>query len=416
MITPAVVRTPLSRVEWRLLIWLVLCVTINYIDRSNLSVAAPPVRAELGLTPTQLGLLLSGFFWTYAGFLPLSGWLVDRFHVGWVLAIAYLLWSAATAATGFVTAFWMIFALRLLVGASESVAYPAFARIFTAHFPEHHRGVANGLIDAGSKIGPTLCTLFGGMAIAAWGWRSFFIVFGLASMLWLIPWLLWMPRGTANGTAHARDTVPVAELLAHRDVRWSCLGLFCANYYWYFLLTWLPSYFVMARHVSMERMARLGGLAYLAIAIAATAGGFLSDRWIASGATPTRARKTFTAGGLLGATVIMPVAVVEDMTASMVLLILACMSFGFFASNHWALTQTLAGPRAAGKWTGLQNAAGNLAGVVSPAVTGWVVGQTGSFIAAFAIAAFFALLGAGVYRYGFGPIVQVAWRTRPLKD
>ncbi|MCL5742325.1 MAG: MFS transporter, partial [Acidobacteria bacterium] len=373
----AAVRKPMSGAQWRVLVLLVVCITVNYFDRSNLSVAAPPIRTELGLSPAQLGLLLSGFFWTYAGFLPLSGWLVDRFHVGWVLAIGYFVWSAATAATGMVSAFWMIFALRLLVGASESVAYPAFAKIFVAHFPEHHRGVANGLIDAGSKIGPTVCTLLGGLAIAHYGWRVFFIVFGLASLAWVGPWLLWMPHGAGAGAARTEDTVPVRELLANRDVRWSFLALFCANYYWYFLLTWLPSYFVMARHVSMERMARLGALAYLAIAVASTAGGFLSDRWIAAGSTPTRVRKGFTAGGLLCATVILPVAVIGDMRISMSLLIAACMAFGCFAGNHWALTQTLAGPLAAGKWTGLQNAAGNLAGVVSPAVTGWVVQQSG---------------------------------------
>lgn len=402
----------MTRVQWRVLILLVLAVMVNYIDRGNLSVAAPPLRAELDITPSQLGMLLSAFFWTYATVMVLSGWLVDRFHVGWVLGIGYLVWSAATAATGLAGAFGSIFALRLIVGGSASVAYPAFSKILVGHFPEHHRGLANGLIDAGSKLGPAFCTLVGGLAIAQYGWRAFFIVFGLGTLVWLIPWFLWMPRGAGETGVHSTETVGMAELLRTRDVWWTFAGLFCANYYWYFLLTWLPSYLVMDRHVSMQRMAVLGSITYLAIAVASVLGGFFSDRWIASGATPTRVRKTFTAGGLLLATVIVPVAAIKDFTSSMALLVAAAMFLGLWASNHWAMTQTLAGPRAAGKWTGLQNAVGNLAGVVSPALTGLVVERTGSFLPAFLLAACFALAGAVAYRFGLGPIQQVPWKTR----
>ena len=146
--------------EWRVLILLVLSVFINYIDRSNLSIAAPLLEKEMSLSPSQIGSLLSAFFWTYALFqlFGIAGWLVDRFDVSLVFAGGFFLWSAATAATGLLGSFQALFAMRLLLGAGESVAYPCYSKILARYFPEHHRGVANALIDAGGKLGPGLGT------------------------------------------------------------------------------------------------------------------------------------------------------------------------------------------------------------------------------------------------------------------
>ena len=125
---------------------------INYIDRGSLSLAVPLLKTELQLSPWQLGILLSSFFWTYTSFQIVSGWLVDRFNVCWVYAIGFFVWSGATAATGMAKVFGVIFGLRLLLGMGESVAYPSYSRILANNFPEHHRGFANALIDAGTKV------------------------------------------------------------------------------------------------------------------------------------------------------------------------------------------------------------------------------------------------------------------------
>ena len=139
-------------------ILLVISIFINYIDRGNLSIAAPLLEKELSMTSSQLGALLSSFFWTYAlvQLFGIAGWLTDRFPVGWVLAAGYFAWSAATAATGLVSSFAGLFVMRLVLGAGESVAYPCYSKILAGDFPQHHRGLANALIDAGSKIGPAL--------------------------------------------------------------------------------------------------------------------------------------------------------------------------------------------------------------------------------------------------------------------
>jgi sugar phosphate permease len=180
------------------------------------------------------------------------------------------------------------------------------------------------------------------------------------------------------------------------------------------VLTWLPFYLVRERHFSMSKMATIGAGAYLVTGAVTTLTGYISDRLIAAGATATRVRKTCMGGGMGFAPIILAVAVVPDRAASMVFLFLACMSYGVYSSSHWATSQTLAGPRAAGKWSGLQNCVANLAGVVAPLVTGIVVDKTGQFFWAFAIAAAVALAGAFVYVVVLGKIEPVDWQREQL--
>jgi MFS family permease len=317
----------------------------------------------------------------------------------------------ATASTGLVHGFAMLLALRLLLGIGESVAYPCYSKILAAHYHEHQRGLPNALIDAGTKVGPALGTLVGGIFMAHFGWRPFFIALGLGSLFWLPGWLKWMPRGPGIAAGHSAGIPSIPDILRRRSAWATFLGLFCSNYFWYFLLTWLPFYLVRERHFSMNRMATVGSLAYLVTASATTIAGWLSDRFIAAGATPTRVRKACTGAGLGGATIIVAVAWVSSPVASMVFLMLGCMSYGVFASSHWAITQTIAGPRAAGRWSGLQNFVGNLAGVTAPAITGFVVDKTGVFFWAFAVAAGVALAGSMVYLFLLGPVEPMAWRN-----
>ena len=194
-------------------ILLVLSVSINYIDRGNLSIAAPLIKDELGISASQLGILLSSFFWTYAAFQIPCGWLVDRFEVNWVLAVGFFLWSVATAATGLIHGFAMLLALRLLLGIGESVAYPCYSKIMASHFLEHQRGLPNALIDAGTKVGPALGTLVGGILMAHFGWRPFFIALGLGSLFWLPGWVKWMPRGPGIAEGHPSGIPSIPDIL-----------------------------------------------------------------------------------------------------------------------------------------------------------------------------------------------------------
>ena len=407
---------PLTRAQRILLLFLVASIFLNYIDRSNLSLAAPIMQKEFGLTATQLGKLFGAFFWTYAllQLVGISGWLADRYPVRLVLAGGLFLWSAATVLSGVLSGFLPLFAARLLVGAGESVAYPCYSRIFATDIPAGHRGVANALIDAGSKLGPGMGTLLGGLLLASVGWRAFFVVLGAASILWLIPWFL--GAGASAGGAHilptpaSRSAGPTTlEILSKRSAWGAFFGHFCGNYFWYFLLTWLPTYFVQYRGFSNAAMVRITSISFFLIAGTTICAGWISDGWIARGGSPTLVRKTVVVTGLCGSTVILPAAVVADPVIAQALLLLACMSFGVYVSNHWAITQTLAGPLAAGRWTSLQNGVGNLSGIVGSWLTGVVVDQTQSFVLAFAIAGAVALAGALLWGLVVGPVREVDW-------
>jgi len=400
----------LSGRESRILFLLVVSGFLNYVDRANLSVGLTDIQKEMHLSPYHLGLLQSAFFWTYAAFqlFAVAGWLVDRFNVCWVLAAGFFLWSGSTAITGLVHVFGLMFAMRLLLGMGESVAYPSYSRILANNFPEHHRGLANALIDAGTKAGPAAGTLLGGLLIADFGWRPFFLVLGVVSLLWLIPWISWMPRARGVEPHAGSDPLPsTAALLATRPVWFTSIGLFCSNYFWYFLITWLPYYLEKERHFAKQKMAVYGSLSFLAVALSSVFSGWLSDHWIARGASPTRVRKSFAAVGLCFATIILPVALVRNVDMAMALLMLACLSFGIYTSNVYAITQTLAGPRAAGKWTSLQNGTANLAGVAAPWVTGWVVQTTGEFYLAFLLAAAIVLASAACFVFGVQKVERV---------
>src|ERR1700733_7169887 len=178
--------------RWRLVGLLSVSVLINYVDRGNLSVAAPVLVRELSVPPARLGLLFSAFFWTYSiGQIP-AGWLVDRFSVSRLYAAAYLLWCLATLLTGFAHTIAALLVLRMLLGLGESVVYPACSQLVVRNFSEQERGRANSLIDVGTKAGPALGTLVGGLLVAYWGWRMLFVAAGLVGLSWLVPWHLWV--------------------------------------------------------------------------------------------------------------------------------------------------------------------------------------------------------------------------------
>lgn len=392
----------MTAMQWRVLALLTFSVFINYIDRGNLSVAARQLGDELGIDKTQLGLLHSAFFWTYALMQFVAGWVVDRTNVKWTYGAAFLIWSLATAATGWVNGFVILFLFRLLLGVGESVAYPSYSKVVAANYSERHRGVANALIDAGSKCGPALANLFGALFVAYYGWRALFIVLGFGSLIWIVPWAIWGPKDKPLAVALRTDAPTMAEIAAKRQAWGTFLGLFCGNYAWYFLLTWLPYYLETYRGFSKGKLALLGALPFFAIAASSTLSGYVSDHLIAKGYPPTRVRIGFIVTGLLLGTIMLPAAIVQDETTAIVLLVTASAFFGFFSANMWAVTQTLAGPTAAGKWTGMQNGIGNFSGVVCPTLSGYLADHTGSFVWPFAVVAGVLTLGA----FSFGVLVR----------
>jgi MFS transporter, ACS family, D-galactonate transporter len=411
---PQMIAKP-KAIHWMALILLVISVCINYIDRGNLGVAAKSIEADLLLSQRQLGLLLGGFFWTYSLLQIAAGKVIDRYNVNWVYAVGFFLWSGCTAATGLATGFYSIFLMRLLIGVGESVAYPSYSKIIAATFPEGLRGTANAMIDAGSKVGPALGVLVGVKLVAWLNWRGMFFAIGVVSLIWLIPWTVIVPRlkvRVLENVGSERELVlpSYREILSKRAVWGTMVGLFGANYTWYFFLTWLPYYFEHERHYTHDKLAFLGSLPFWFVAASSMSAGLAADAIIRRGATAARLRQKFVVFGLCGCCVFMAASIlVESATLSLALLLVASLVYGLFSSNHWALTQSLAGPDVAGKWTGVENCVGNFAGVVAAYITGLVLERTHVFFFAFAIACGVLIFGAWGFWFLIGKTQRVQW-------
>jgi ACS family D-galactonate transporter-like MFS transporter len=406
----AAASTKLSPALFGIALLLAISVLINYVDRGTLAIAAPLLKEDLHLSPSQLGILLSAFFWTYAPFQIVSGWLVDKFDVNWLLALGLLIWSVATLTTGLLHGFALMFVVRLILGIGESVSYPSYNKIVAKHFQESLRGRVNGMVSAGWAGGPALGTLIGGLLVAHVGWRLFFIVLGSASLLWLPAWIRRMPRGPGLPVAKTAKPAGMFEIVLQRSAWGTFIGLFSFNYIWYFQITWLPFYLVRQRGFSLQIMSLVGGGAFLVLGVSALLCGWLADRWIISTKNPTRVLKGFCGGGLaLSATAFFAVFLIKDHTVAMATLFLSCASLGLGAANLWTMTQILAGPQTAGRWTGLQNVCGNIAGMVAPALVGIIVERTGGFFWAFAMTSAVSLLGAAGYIFVVDRVEPVQW-------
>jgi predicted MFS family arabinose efflux permease len=342
-------------------------------------------------------LLLSAFFWTYApGQIP-AGWLADRFDVRTVYAVAFALWCSATLATSFMSTFAGLLFLRLLLGAGEAVVYPATSHIFAGTVPEERRGMANAIIDVGARLGPAVGTFGGALVVSHGGWRLLFLITGGCGIAWLVPWLAYRSRIPVPDKLERRERIKWEALLRRRAL-WGTIGGICgANYAWYFILNWMPLYLVHSRHLSMSSMAIWGSIPYVLMAASSLGGGILAD-WLVIRKMPlVLVRKTFLASGLVATAALLPVVLFPRVGVALAGLLSSCFVYGIYASNLYALTQALAGPRIAGWWTGIQNACGNLAGLISAIVSGWIIERTGSFAIAFLLASGTCIIGAGSF-------------------
>jgi MFS family permease len=339
----------------------------------------------------------------------MSGWLIDRAGAWRVLAAGVALWSLVTAAMGIAGGFALLLLLRLLLGLGESVTFPAEAKLLAQQLPPERLGAANGWVTVGQALGPSAGIFIGGLVMAQHGWRAVFLLFGLASLLWLIPWKRTappMPRETAVSAA----SPSFAQIARRRELWGACIGHFCGNYALYFMFSWLPLYLVEQQGLSVSAMARFGGLLYLGYAASALASGWLADRAIAAGRSVNGVRKTVVVAGNLGLGLCLAAPALGDSSLSFAALFLSGVMFGLTTPVLYAVGQTLAGPAAAGKWAGLQNAVANFAGIIGPVATGWIVDATGSFTWAFISTGAVTLLGILGWAVVIPRIAPVDWR------
>lgn len=378
------------------LIWLIgLAIFINYVDRGTLGIAAPRMKAELGLSAIEFGTAASAFFWVYAPGQLAIGWLVGRVSAARLLAAGLAMWGLATALTGLASGLPMLVVLRMLLGAGEATAFVCAFKLIIDHVPAARVGVAFGAVSVAIGLGPAIGTLAGGLMLAAVGWHWLFGILGIATLAWIMPWL----RITARLPAPAADSTVRAgpsywQVFANRPALSLSLAQICWAFALYFLVTWLPLWLVDARGYSITDMAWLGSLVFVAQALAGFIGGRFNDRLLARGMPTGVVRRTCAVSGQV--LIVTGIAILPLSTTQSVLivgLLLAGFGLGLTHVSINLAAQTFAGSLAVGKWVGVQNGIGNLAGIANPLITGAILDATGNYGWAFALAGGAQLIG-----------------------
>src|SRR5271154_5636106 len=280
--------------RWTIVGLLFTASLINYLDRATISFALPLISRDFHLTPESKGLLLSSFFWSYALMQVPIGWCADRFNLRWLYAGAFALWSLAQGLTGLAGSLEVLIGFRILLGIGESIYLPGGVKIISLLFSGEARGLPSGLFDFGTRTGLILEGLLVPWLLTRYGWRPTFVLLGFTAMLWMVPWLLVFPRQLGAATGAVVSATPIVKspirwrAFLNRNLFGICLGFFCFDYYWYVLITWLPDYLVMVRHLSIVRAGFYASLVFFTFGITEPIGGWIADNLIRWGWDETR--------------------------------------------------------------------------------------------------------------------------------
>jgi MFS transporter, ACS family, D-galactonate transporter len=405
-------------------------VVISYLDRSNLSIVAPKLSADLHLSPVSTGFMLSAFGWTYAAFQVPTSWFVDRLHPRLLYCIILVLWSLCTLCLGLAASIVTLVILRLAIGTFEAPAYPINNRVVTTWFGENERAGAIGFYTSGQFVGLAFLTPVLSWLAVTYGWRSIFFISGTTGLVWAGAWWLLYrdPREFPGVNAAEIDIIAtnggVIDFNHHharivRNTGWSDLGLILGSKkLWgiyigqfgmsctlWFFLTWFPTYLVNFRHLDFMRAGLLASLPFVAAFVGVLTGGFTSDFMLRRRISLTVARKTPIVCGLLLASLIFYANFLTK--PEQIIACLCCSFFGCgFASISWSLVSALAPTRLIGLTGGVFNFFSNLAAVTVPIVIGVLVrGQNFAWPLVFISA--MAILGALSYVFLVGKIERV---------
>jgi ACS family D-galactonate transporter-like MFS transporter len=392
-----------------------VCVVINYMDRTTVSVAGSALATELHLSPVRLGLVFSAFGWTYAALQIPGGLLVDVLRPRLLYTLSLVGWSLGTLLQAAAGGFGTLFGLRMAIGACEAPAYPINNRIVTRWFPETERASAIGVYTSGQYIGLAFLTPAMAALQAVAGWRGLFVVTGLAGMVWGLVWYrLYRDPGVGpEGGAPLRDRAAeapvqerdVLEVFRHRRLWGVYLGQFAITSAQWFFLTWFPIYLERYRGIVFIKAGFWASIPFLAAFAGVLSSGFLSDLLVRKGVSAEVARKAPVITGLLLTT-----SIVGANYADRPLFIILFLALGFFgngmASIAWVFVSLMAPAGLIGLTGGVFNFCGNLSAIVVPLVIGFLV-RGGDFAPALFFVGILALLGVGCYVFlvrSIGPV------------
>jgi len=384
---------------------------LNYVDRGALPTAAHHIQQDLHLTFSQLGVLGSAFFWTYALVQIPMGWLAERYGAHRVLACGLATWALATLLVGVVPGFGLLLVLRLLLGVGESVGFPCMSKILASTVPSQSLGTANGIIAFAYLMGPVVGTFAGGVLMSAYGWRATFVIFGAVSLLWLFPWS--RVRVQHRPEEERATQIATTRMILKQRALWGTgLGHFSSNYTFYFMLSWLPLYLVHERGFSDTEMTRFASAAYFVNAAFAIFGGWALDRYIVRGGSVNFGYKAVLGVAHLGYIACMLCMALGPRPVALAAIFVYQAVCGIQSPGVFAVSQIIAGPAAAGRWVGIQNTIGNLAGIVAPALTGYLIDWTGHFTLAFVMAAAVGVIGFVGYVFMIPRVAELDWQAQ----
>jgi MFS transporter, ACS family, D-galactonate transporter len=391
-----------NRRRWVIVGLLFTASLINYLDRAVISFSLPLISADLHLLPASKGLLLSCFFWSYALMQIPVGWCADRWNLRWLYAGAFALWSLAQGLTGWAGSLEVLILFRILLGIGESIYLPGGTKIVSLLFTREGRGLPSGLFDFGTRTGLVLEGILVPWLLLRYGWRHTFVLLGFAAIVWLLPWLWFFPRRAVPANSNTASQPPrqlpsiTFKGRLSRDLLGICLGFFCFDYYWYVLITWLPDYLVTVRHLTIVRAGFYASLVFFTFGVSEPIGGWIADRLIRRGWNETRTRKGVVSFAFLAGLLLVPAMRVSYTPIAVALLIGAAL-VGLSTGNLITILQCCAPLDKVGIWTGAENFAGNLSGIVAPLAVGLLIQQTGSYVPGFELGSFVLLLGLPAY-------------------
>ncbi|MDK8172269.1 MFS transporter [Curtobacterium citreum] len=417
--------------RWGIVALLFLSNAIVFLDRTNLSVALPQIDAEFHIDPTLTGVLLSSFFWVYAVMQLPGGVIVDKINAKIMLASATLFWGIATVLMAFVNGIGTLFGLRILLGIGESTTGPTYAKVTSAWFSQKERSVATAIWDSGNRFGTAAALPGITWLTATYGWRWSFAISGLIAIAFVPIWWFFYNRAVArNVKLHAVDPSTMTDSIATAGngdgadavrptdsrVSWLSLlrlrpmwglmvGYFCLLFVNYFFITWFPAYLVDDRHFTAQMVGLMGVIPPATAMVADWLGGLTSAYLLRRGTGLSIARKAPIVFGLLCASLIAFVPLIQGAWPVIIFLAIAFGGTTFASSCVWCLpAEVTPVPDRVGSVAGLQNFAGNGAGMIGPIIIGALYGATGSFTAPLVLAGVIVFAGVLVYLFLVGPI------------
>ncbi len=391
---PVAQQTLINR-RWVIAGLLFLAGLINYFDRTIVSVALPVIAADLQLGPARMGILLSAFFWSYALMQVPIGWLSDRYNLRWLYAGCFALWSLTCGLTGFAASLGVMVLLRVLLGIGESIYLPGGMKLVSVLFSPKDRGLASGLVNCGTRAGLAFGAPLIAALVVAFGWKKAFFILGFTSLIWLAPWLMAFPKGASTVT-HSSGAGNYKLSKVDRNLLGMSLAHIGYGYYFYLMVTWLPSYLVKVRGMSLQEAGGYAVVPYLTFTLGEPIGGWLADRMVARGMDELFSRKLIITVSYLTSILLIPAALVPDKMPA-VALIAGASLVGLSTANIFALVQRITRGGEVGFSIGVLNLAGNLSGVVAPIATGVIIEMTGSYTPAFVLAVVMLLAAIPIY-------------------